>query len=73
MNISRETATLCLGLLAQVQLSATDPDLQAKVAQVVQAREELAHAAAAPDVEPDGGVNDGLGRWRPGGADLHAS
>ncbi len=45
MNISKETAALCLNLLGQVQLSATDPELEAKVAQVVKARDELAAVA----------------------------
>ncbi len=45
MSISKETADLCLGLLSQVQLSATDPELEVKVAQVVKARQELARVA----------------------------
>lgn len=49
MSVSRQTAALCLDLLGQVQLSAADPDLEAKVASVVKAREELAAVVAEPE------------------------
>ena len=48
--ISKDTAALCLELLGQVQLSAADPDLEAKVTSVIKARQELT-AVANPEAE----------------------
>ncbi len=44
--ISPETARLCLELLAQVPLSVTDPEFEAKSERLVAARDELAAVLA---------------------------
>jgi hypothetical protein len=52
MTVSKATADLCLSLIAQVPLTVTDPDFDAKVAQLTKARDELLSVPTDKPVSP---------------------